>query len=97
MRADARGRGALLRKSQQIGLSDGFLKHLRIADSILHEFAEEWNIDYAELAPRFVAAVVQGCLSGVGFAAEEVRGIRRPIPRSGPNAKNNRLRTTPFS
>lgn len=75
-----------LRKSEQVALKDEFLKRLRIAEAVLREFAEEQHTAYDELPEHFVSSVVQACMSGVGFAAEEVRGIRRPVPRSGPNA-----------
>jgi hypothetical protein len=78
-----------LRKSEQVALKDEFLKRLRIADAVLREFAEEQNVEYADLPPHLVSAVVQACMSGVGFAAEEVRGIRRPVPRSGPSANDD--------
>lgn len=78
-----------LRKSEQVALKDEFLKRLRIADAVLRQFAEEQTVEYADLPPHVVTAVITACMSGVGFAAEEVRGIRRPPPRSGPNANND--------
>lgn len=75
-----------LRKSEQIALKEEFLGRLRIAKAVLRESAQEDGVPVEDLAPYWVSAVVSGCLSGVGFAADEVRGIRRPLPRSGPNA-----------
>ena len=75
-----------LRKSEKIALKNEFLDRLRIAKTVLRESAEEDGVAVEDLAPNWVSAVVTGCLNGVGFAAEEVRGIRRPLPRSGPNA-----------
>lgn len=70
-----------LRKAELLALRDEIVTRLEVADASLKEFANRHSLDYDKLPPDFITAVTQACLSGMGFAPEEVRGIQRVQPR----------------
>lgn len=65
-----------LRKSEQIAFKNELRLRLRIGTTLLGEFAEDEGIDKEAISPQIVANVLDACFRGVGFAAEEVRGMR---------------------
>ena len=67
---------SLLRKNEVLALRDEIVARLEVADGALHEFARRRNIDVEQLQPAFVTSVTNACLSGMGFAPEEVRGLQ---------------------
>jgi hypothetical protein len=75
-----------LRNSEQLALRDELRIRLRLATAVLKEFAHDEGIEVDALQPHVVSTVLTACYRGVGFAAEEVRGMRRTAPRSGRKA-----------
>lgn len=65
-----------LRKTEQIAFKNELKLRLRIGTTLLGEFAEEEGIEKEAISPQIVANVLDACFRGVGFAAEEVRGMR---------------------
>jgi hypothetical protein len=53
-----------------------------LADYVLEKYAKSKGIDLESLPRDFVCVVTSGSLNGVGFAAEEVRGLPR-VPTRG--------------
>jgi hypothetical protein len=71
-----------LRKSEQIAFKNELVQRMRIAKAVLKETAEEDGVDPVELSPHVIAGVIYATYKGIGFATEEVRGMRSPAPRS---------------
>lgn len=67
---------SLLRKTEQTALRNEIIARLNVAEASLKEFAHRQQIEYDALPPPFVDAVVNACLSGMGYAPDEVRGLR---------------------
>lgn len=75
-----------LRKSEQIALKNELRIRLRIGITLLGEFAKDEGIDKEAISPQIVSNVLDACFRGVGFAAEEVRGMRTYAVRATPDA-----------
>lgn len=80
---------SLLRKNEVLALRDEIVARLEVADGALHEFARRRNLEVESLPTAFVTSVTNACLSGMGFAPEEVRGIQSVSPRT--KARANEL------
>lgn len=73
---------SLLRKSELVAYKNEIVQRLLLADASLREYAMQQKIEYEQIPDIITAQVVSNCMNGLGFVAEEVKGLGRITPRA---------------
>lgn len=71
-----------LKKAELLALCEELRTRIRVAHKVLAEHAEECGVEAEALSPHLQISVYNACISGMGFAAEEIRGMPRSTPRT---------------
>lgn len=73
---------SLLRKSELVAYKNEIVQRLLLADASLREYAMQQKIEYEQIPDIITAQVVSNCMKGLGFVAEEVKGLGRVTARA---------------
>lgn len=73
---------SLLRKSELVAYKNEIVQRLLLADASLREYALQQKIEFEQIPDIITAQVVGNCMNGLGFVAEEVKGLGRIPPRA---------------
>lgn len=71
-----------LKKAELLALCEELRVRIRVAHRVLNEHANEIGVDPEAISPHLQVSVYDACISGMGFAAEEIRGMPRSTPRT---------------